>query len=337
MKDHLTGRFRFRIPLAMMLALAVMAGCEEKEPVTLSYTRQASYPVPDEVRRIAIAPFGATDGTEAQWGSIAADSLASVLDAYNKKYQRYVLVDRKRVSAIMDERDFQRSIADTDAAVSFGRIARVDAMIYGTVNVSSDDDWQEKTYFDPLSQSLKSKRVRRRYAMASVNFTMDDVATTRTICSVTVTKEYDSEKADKSWTTALGFGGEKAPATDHIINALIEKCIEEFVTRISPHEIVVDVKLQKPASTPAKQGNTFAMEGEFADAIEWYRRGLEEKPDDHGAMFNMGVCHEALGHLEDAEACYDKALEMKVERKYVRARKRVRMEDGTANESQDEE
>lgn len=296
-------------------------GCGKKGTITLRYDRPAVYEIPSDVRKIAIVPFGAKSDTEQKWGDIASDKLASELDEVSKKYARYQLVDRKRVSAIMAERDFQQSIVDTDEAVKFGRIAKVDAMIYGTVYVSEEVQKKEVTVPTPYgSAKIPSTTY---LSTAAINFSMVDVQTSRTIASVTVTRKYDSKnKEDKDF-----YKRYKNNLTAITIR-LVEECCEEFVGKISAHQIVVNEKIYGTKSKPAQQGNEFALAGEYADAIRMYETGLQEKSDDWEAMFNMGVCYEAMGQLADAEHWYDKALQYEVKQEIIQARKRVRQENG---------
>jgi tetratricopeptide (TPR) repeat protein len=302
----------------------VFIGCGEKTEITFTYDRPAQYDIPPKVRRIAIVEFGGKEGTEKKWGEIASDVLSSALDEYNKKFHRYQLVDRKRSAAIMDERDFQMSVVDTDSAVKFGKIAKVDAMIYGTVYVTQSEKVEETKIPIPSGYSVRFETVKstRYLSTAAITFTMDDVQTSKTICAVTVTRKYDSkDKEDKD---------EHKKDKGHlaaITQRLIEQCVEEFLQKISPHEETVTIRLEKGKSKAVKNGNNFAKEGEYNDAITMYKAGLSEKPDDYGAMFNIGVCHEALGELTEAHKWYDKALKYKADTKFIRARRRVRLEN----------
>lgn len=299
----------------------VAAGCGEKGEITLRYDSPAVYEIPTDVKKIAIVQFGAKSDTEEKWGEIASDKLASELDEANKKFNRYQLVDRKRVSAIMAERDFQQSIVDTDEAVKFGRIAKVDAMIYGTVYVTEEVEKKETTVPTPYG-SMKIPSTTYR-ATAAINFSMVDVQTSRTIATVTVTRKYDSKnKEDKDYYKKY----EKNLTA--ITVKLLEECCAEFVGKISPHQVVVREKLYGTQTQSAQQGNKFAKAGEYADAIGMYQAGLEEKPDDWEAIFNMGVCHEALGQFSQAEDCYDRALKYEVQQNIIEARKRVRDQAG---------
>ncbi len=307
--------------LAVSGAVFVAAGCGEKGEITLRYNSPAFYDIPADVKKVAIVQFGAKSDTEEKWGEIASDKLASELDEANKQFDRYQLVDRKRVSAIMAERDFQQSIVDTDEAVKFGRIAKVDAMIYGTVYVS--EEVQKKKVTVPTPYGSMEVPSTTYLATAAINFSMVDVQTSKTIASVTVTRKYDSKnKEDKDF-----YKRYKNNLTAITIR-LVEECCEEFIGKISPHQVEVREKLYGTRTKSSQQGNKFAKAGEYADAIDMYRAGLEEKPDDWETIFNMGLCHEALGQFGQAVDCYDRALKHEVKQNIIEARKRVREQAG---------
>ncbi len=309
--------------LFLSLGAGILVGCKDKgKDITISYDRMPKYTISDNVKKVAIVQFGAKSGTEEKWGEIASDCLASVMDEYDKKFHRFTLVDRKRLKAIMEERDFQMSVADTDQAVEFGKIAMVDAMIYGTVYIDQVERIETHEVSGPYGVKIPVKS-EYRASTAAVTFAMADVQTTKTICSVTITRKYDSKSMSKE-EKKLYKNVEKNLAG--ITQMLIDQCVREFVSKISPHEVEVQVQLEAGKTKQIKDGNNFAAEREYKDAITMYESGLAEASNDDGAMFNIGVCYEAMGQLTDAEMWYDKAIRIRPEPEYIRARKRVRVE-----------
>jgi len=322
-------KFSWRaLAVPALVAAGFLAGCGKGATVRIVYDRPPEYQIPSRVKKIAVAEFGGDMRREIKWGTIAADMLSSALDAYNKKFHRYVLVDRQRISAILAERDFQQAISDTDSAAAAGKIAKVDAMIYGTCHVVIKERTIYKTAIDPLSRSLRSKPVRAVYSSAAVNFTMDDIGSSKTLASVTVTKEWDSEKDKKSGGTKIGavFGvsGGSKKAGEEIAQVLIEKCVEEFLQKISPHQVVEKIQLVACKSKVAKDANSAAGAEAYEDALEMFLAAADQVPGDHGALFNAGVMYEVLRKLDKAEEFYSKAIELKKDSLYYACRRRVR-------------
>jgi len=318
----------------LFIAVAI-AGCGPEAVVQIRYDRPAEYEIPSSVVSLGIAEFAGQDDEDRKWGNIAADMLAMELDTYNKRFNRYRLVDRKRLKAILDEQDLQAAFSDSSSAVQAGKVAQVDAMIYGTATVTTRDERVTRTTIDPLHQRLREVEHTKRYVMAAVNFTIDDVAGGQTLTTVSVMRDYDSDKQNTSGgqkvLKAVGIGGGDIPAGDQVVSQLIEQCVREFVSKISPHEIEFYEKLHKGKSDSVKTGNKLANAGNYGEALDLYLTALKVKPDDHQAAFNAGVMCEKLGRLQKADEYYDFAFKLKPQEQYVLARERVRGEIARKN------
>jgi tetratricopeptide (TPR) repeat protein len=317
------------IALSACAAVAVLAGCEPKETLQLRYDRPAQYAIAPEVRTLGIAQFEGKTRDDRRWGDIASDRLAGQLDEYNKKYNRYQLVDRKRLKAVLDEQDLQAAFSDSSKAVAAGKIAHVDAMIYGSVSVTVRDEHATRASLG--MEGVKQVPYVRRFILAAVNFTIDSVQTGKTLATLAAQKEYNSDK-DKSGgagavMSAVGLGGGPSPA-DEVVSRLIDECVQEFVAKISPHEITVSEPLLSGKDKAVKTGNTLAMSKDYAEALEAYEAAIRANPNDDQAVFNAGLMYEAMGKLDKAAEYYGRAFKIKPEARYVQARKRVRIEAG---------
>ncbi len=320
--------------MMFVLALIVLAavGCGEKQAIVLLYDRQPQYHVSASIKKLAIAEFGGQSSGDKAWGEMAADKLASALDEYNKKFHRYELVDRMRLRAIVDERDLQTMISNPneDSARKVGQIAKVDAMVYGTVRTFAKDEHLTRSAFDPIRRTTKTVPYIRRSCTVSVSFFMDDIGTSKVIAAVQSEHSFDSDKQKQTGGGAvasmMGMGGTKLPPTDEITSGLLDQCVEDFLAKVSPHQVRVEVVPENGKSKAVGNGNQFAYAGEYKDALECYLDALNAKPDDYGAAFNAGIAYEAMGNLEKAYEYYDKACRMKTQKKFIMARKRVRAE-----------
>jgi len=327
MKPGLSARLF--VSLSAVVAVGLLAGCGPEYKVSLRYDRPAQYEIAERIRTLGIAEFGGQDSEDVKWGNIASDRLAAQLDEYNRQFSRYQLVDRKRLKGILDEQDIQAAFSDSAKAVEAGKIAHVDAMIYGNVNVTSRDEQVTQTTFDPIRRGMREVHRTKRYVMAAVNFTIDDVETSKTLATVSAVREYDSEKDSGGKGAAriaklMGVGGGNLPASDQIIAHLIDECVQEFVAKVSPHQIVETEKLLKGRSEAVKTGNKLAAAGDYAEAVEAYQSAIATNPEDHEAIFDCGVACEAMGRLAEAEQCYDKAFKINPQDQYIHARRRVR-------------
>jgi len=316
------------VAVALFVGGVLLGGCNPKKKIQLRYERPADITVPGEIKRIGIAEFGGTSPEDKRWGTIASDRLAAALAEYNRKYHRYELVDRQRLKAILDERDLQIAISDGATAGKAGKLANVQGMIYGSVRATAKETRANRQQFDPLKMTTKTVYYTHRYCVATVNFTMDDIRTGKTLATATTSREYDSDKGDSKFSMVkkvVGLGSD-AGELDKIVARLVDDCVHDFLRQISPHEVVVTEEVQPGKSPVVGTGNKLAAAGDYSEALECYEAGMKQKPSDHEATFNAGVMQEALGRFAQAEALYDKAFKMDPKERYVLARKRVRAE-----------
>ena len=320
--------YRGLILIGLIAAALVLAGCGKGPTVPIRYDRPAKWDIPTCVQRVGIAPFQGKTPRDRRWGDIASDQLMSELHECNCRYNRYVLVDRKRLKQIMDEKDLQMAIADTATASRVGKIANVDAVIYGTVHVSTKDESASRRVFDPLSRSLKEKRYTKRFCQVAVNFTMDDIKTGTTLATEAEPREYNSEDDEKAGGIgkALGIGAEKLPPTEKVIAELVDRAVTSFAAGISPHRETFTETLAGSTSRLVRDGHEFAESSEWADALRCYQQAIQANCDDHGAVFNAGVMCEVMGELKKAEQYYDQAVRLEPKGEYIAARGRVRRE-----------
>ncbi len=320
------GKHHTRILLGLLIVAAPMlVGCGEEAPIELSYVRPASFPIPEKIKRIAVAEFKCTS-EDPVWGGIASDKLASELDKVNREFNRYQLVDRRNLAKIMHEQDIK--IMNSETAVQAGKLADVQAMVYGTVAVKVSDEQATRSVFDPFSRSMREKTYTKRNCYVSVNITMTDIDTASALRTFTLSKTFDSDKDGKSSALGkmMGFSSDNPPAASETVGQLLDVVVAEFIQQISPHRQAISERLESGKTSAVDKGNKLAKEKEYADALEQYRKAIRERSDDDGACFNAGLMCEALGDFDGATDYYSKAVQLGDKDKYIKARKRVKAE-----------
>lgn len=321
---------------ACLLAGIVTAGCgEETVTIQLSYVQQPRFQIPEKIQKIAVAQFAGKTPEDQQWGVVAADKLVGELDKANAEFKRYELVDRRNLAGILQEHDVQIMNATDAAKVEEKlKIANVQAMIYGTVTVNARDERASREVLDigslaGRSVSTKTKYYTKRYCYVSVNLTMDDVQTSKTIKTFTLQQAFDSEKdtGSSSLGKFVGFGSDNPPPVAETVDKVLTVCVEQFIKEISPHRVNEKVKLESGESPKVETGNKLAKAGEYADALALYRQAMAEKHGDYGAVFNAAVMCEALGDMKGAYELYSKAFQMNPKKdSCLECRKRVKAE-----------
>ena len=157
---------------------------------------------------------------------------------------------------------------------------------------------------------------------------MDDVDTSKTFHTFTLSREFDSDKDGEksSLGSVLGFSSSHPPPADQTVNQMLDLVVEQFVREISPHTVVVSVKLESGMTEAVKTASKLAKAEDYTGALEMYQAAMTERPDDDGAAFNAGVMYEAMCDFPNAGKYYFKAFKLNGKDKYIEARQRVRAE-----------
>jgi len=321
------------LPLvAMVVAGGLLGGCntESDSSILLSYDKPAKFPVESRIKRIAVAEFSGASEMDQRWGDIAAGKLSDELGKSSRESHRYELVDRRNLAKIMREQDIKIMNSEQDA-VKVGKLANVQAMIYGNIRVNAKDERYMASYFDIFSQTTKTKPKTKRFVLVSVNLSMTDIDNGKVILPYTLTKEFDSEKASSGMAAAFGFGSDTPPPVDQTVNKVMDEVVQEFAQQICPYRMEVKVHLESGKTKGVERGNVLAKSKDYPGALEMYKAALAEMPKDDGANFNAGAMCEAQGDFGGAEQYYTRAFglsgdDKKTQQKYADARQRVRAE-----------
>jgi tetratricopeptide (TPR) repeat protein len=122
---------------------------------------------------------------------------------------------------------------------------------------------------------------------------------------------------------------------DEVIERLLNQLVDMFVAQLLPHEVRFEIKMAGPKGKLAKTATKFLQTGNYEKAIELFRESLESKPDDHGALYDLGIAYEATGQLKLALQNYERAYSLKDNNYYYEAIQRARpMLQGMKEEAQ---
>lgn len=320
--------------LAIMaaLGLAFVTGCngESKVTIPIRYERTAEVEIPEGIQKLAVAEFEGNGNFGQMAGPMAADVISGLFDEYNRKYRRFKIYDRSHVRKVLEEKQLQMAFSDPGSVVKAGKFAGVDAMIVGRVTASGQDSQVSKAYLDIASQSMRHRMVTVRQVGVHVSMKMVSVKSGREFVTKSASREYDSSDKSKGGGEGglafIGIGGSKLQGVQPTVEELLRQCMRELHGVISPHDVSVEIPLQRGRSPDVNTGNILAGEGNYDDALEYYLKAVQAAGDDHGAMFNAGVMYEARGDLVNAAQMYGRAFRVKPDRKYIVARNRVRTE-----------
>ncbi len=214
-------------------------------------------------------------------GNVSSDILISVL----QNTGRFILVERERLSAIIDEQKLSMSgLVDTSTAVSIGSLAGADAIITGSVtkfgvNITSSD---------VLLGDSKTQT-----ANAEVSVRLIDIAT-----GTVVTAETGEGKAVKSYSSFMGIGstgGYDEALEGDALKAAIMNVVEKIVQSMNkiPWSCHIAKKIdQNTVVIDAGQTSNLPL----GTIISVIRRGEEIKSQTTGDI--LGYSENIVGSLE---------------------------------------
>ena len=121
-------------------------------------------------------------------------------------------------------------------------------------------------------------------------------------------------------TAALPVGAESIPSDVH--RRLTADAINQFLGQFQPHDSTVKIKLAtlplvQSGSRTVRVGNREAHRGHWSLAAEYYRRAIEDDPENHAALFNLAVAEVTDRRFRKAEELALKALRLQPDPIYI--------------------
>ena len=151
------------------------------------------------------------------------------------------------------------------------------------------------------------------------------VATATDKSILTFNKRY-SNTIDLKPSAVLGSDASAADLSpeDDVIMTLITRIVDDFVAQLMPHEVHMRIPLAKVKSKPAKTAVKLAKVGDYEEAISLFKDAIEIKPNDHGAIYDLGVMYEVTDKPELALKYYKRAYSIKDKDLYLEGILRVK-------------
>lgn len=303
--------------VVLLLSLLVVTNCATKIPI------QQVIP-PDTnlagIRTIAILKFRGDQNDEVR------NSLYNQLSDSG----HFSLVDTTLTDTI--DAELMKKIDDDPRAAMEIQSLQADAIIVGRIssNVTEKNGVDESKTDD----GTERKPYVLRKASMNANFKVCNLMTRKVLATGKITRKRE-EKYGGNMTvgqavkagTALAdiFSGasleklkkigktapksiDDMPHKADIITKLSDQVAADFTRKISPTHKTIYVSLADDEEVPElKTGNSLIKAGALPDAKEEYERILMTHPTNPAATYNLGVCHEASGNLDEALKCYQGA------------------------------
>ncbi len=336
MKNRMLGL----ISLVIFLPILII-GCEKRSKafVEVTYTEKPVVGLPEGLHTIAFIPFtqaiedeaGIYTAREKKWGDVIVSSIAEKMQYYARKYDIPIkIIEREAVATIMKEKDLaDAGLAEENKALQLGKLSKAQAICFGkvvidiqTVSGKAKTVRFKRTGSGVVPATEYKKRIKRTITVAA---TVKLVATATDKSILTFNKRY-SNTIDLKPSAVLGSDASAADLSpeDDVIMTLITRIVDDFVAQLMPHEVHMRIPLAKVKSKPAKTAVKLAKVGDYEEAISLFKDAIEIKPNDHGAVYDLGVMYEVTHRPELALKYYKRAYSIKDKDLYLEGILRVK-------------
>ncbi|QDU98712.1 tetratricopeptide repeat protein [Lignipirellula cremea] len=327
----LTTLSRYFPILSLVLLAAGASGCTTL--ANLNVQRPAELDIPG-VERIVVLDFDGPENT----GKIARSALTAQL--WENKF--FTLVDQSELDQ-QKTPGWDDEGPDVQAAIAAGRRLGVDAVLTGSVvSYKAVDDVSHHTKLEMLSSDEKSKiSVIETLALGfQMNETLNRDATVTLAFKLIDVRSGQIRAARQTSHTFSGKvtnGEGDLPAKERVLNDMLTRCARDVVVMIAPHQESIPVALDnkwiwEAGSRELSEGNKQAAQGDWEGAATHYEKALAASPNDHSALYSLGLVHEARGEYLQAERCFADAVRQESRTHYQMAL--VRVSDGKRRNQQ---
>jgi tetratricopeptide (TPR) repeat protein len=306
--------------LLALTALVLSAGCAAPV-IKVDVMVPGRFSEPAQLKSVAVLPFDGPDGLA--YSSLLEARLAGII--INDK-QYFQLVDRNALNKTLSEMKLgMTGIVDANKAAQVGKVVGARGIYTGIVNVSSvsDSPYTEKrskcsnyvtktntkgeTYKECVNTFEYTVRCFKRTATFNVTPKLIEVESSKIVYSSLLegvaTDSYcsDSERALKDNTT--------------LKRAAQEQTAAKFRLDVAPYLTTVKISLMDSTSgiesahakDKLKSGMEFAKNNRLDRSCEIWSEALSSAPNSIAYLYNLGVCAEVKGRLEEAQSLYKQA------------------------------
>ncbi|WP_022851834.1 CsgG/HfaB family protein [Limisalsivibrio acetivorans] len=300
----------------LLLALLILAAaCTPR--VKTSVLLPANFPHAAEPKTVAVMPFSGNMGAQA---SVALESALSSVKVDGREY--FTIVDRVALQNIVDEQNLAISgLTESGDLMRVGALTGAEGIYTGYAYFDTETSHFHRKVTRCAQRDKDNKCVQwgeynepctRVSVSVSLNPRLTDVSTGRVLFSYKYTKNRSAEKCASDTYYSL-------PSSSELKNRALNAMINEFITDVAPHTVVIEIKLMKSpapedkkAEELLKAGISFAEENRMDRACRLWREA-EVIGRSAALLHNIGVCEETEGNYNEALNYYNSADRMLME------------------------
>ena len=325
-----------------LLCMSTLWGCAAPETATvnISYVVEPTRGLPPGMKTITIVPAKVGPNTDPKWSDMCVTVMQSLVNESRNSFGTDVVVsDRRDTQVTFDEADLAAAGMSTAQGGSGGQLLAAQGAILSNINVKVEKHVGKQRTLSGISlwgggghgwghgggdvQTREVETVSRNIT-AQTEFKLVDTANNK-IWEHYAPKTYRA--TDKTKASPI-FGSSQTEAEltpqDRIIATLVEQGAREFISRLMPCRMDIDVEVVSSGNDNCKQGVRMLRAEEYDTAVTMFESAWSAKSSDHLAAYGAGVACEASGRHEDALKWYKRALMGSDKRTYREARDRVK-------------
>ncbi len=291
----------------LILFLLILSGCA----TTINTTRviPAGATEVTNYKTVAFLDFTGQHGAD-----ISSRLETTIIKAEVNNKKQYSVVDRKNINKILQEQQFQMTIANQDKIIDFGQLIGAEAIWYGnaqsTYNVTRSYETRSKCdlYENGVCKILKEYIVpcENRNIIVNVSPKLSSVSTGKVVYS------RDFQARDSSYTCSDSFFPGRTEG--ELYNSAVSDILYKFRLDVAPYVESISIELmnKKDGTNDTslnllKSGIEFAKANRMEKACQIWGKGLSESPDSISLNYNIGVCNELSSNYDTALKYYLKA------------------------------
>lgn len=293
--------------ILIIILLFILTGCA----TTINTTRiiPAGANEVTKYKTVAFLDFTGNKGVDA-----SSKLESTVIKANVNGSKPYIVVDRKNINKILEEKQLQSSNKNQNNIKNIGKLIGADALWYGNAessyNVTRSYETRSRClrYIDGVCTLYSEYTVpcESRKLVLNVSPKLSSVETGQVVYS----KEFTA--TDSSFVcNDYSYSGR---TEGDLYNSAVQDILYQYRLDIAPYVEHVSIALMdnkegtnKNSFELLKNGIDFAKNNRIEKACSLWIKGLKETPESISLNYNIGVCNELLSNYNDALKFYLKA------------------------------
>lgn len=331
--------------LGRVVGLGLFVGClavgcaPERAVVGYSYVVNASHGLPPGVKTLIIHPAQVGPTTDPKWSDMCVTVMQSLVNESRNEFGTDVTVsDRRDAKVTFDEADLAAAGMSTKKGGAPGQVLAAEAAVLSNINVKVTVDRTSQRTLSGLAlwgggghgyghggADIQTEEVEvvSRNMTVQTDFKLIDTSNSKVWEQKSSTyTSTDRTKASPIFGSSQGEGS--LTPQDRIIATLVERGAREFVSRLMPCRIDVEVEVESSGNSNCREGVKLLRAEAFEAALARFESALHDDPNDHRAAFAAGVACEALGRASGALTFYQRACAGQDNAAYRDARDRMK-------------